>query len=215
MQVRSDENPIGILNWHFPKRCWDARLTVNTSDYVNNDVQEAAQEIVDNLRICLTPDRKSFDLGTKINSGYLQINSINLHRETSHLSTEHPDILLHLSEVSDLNVWQPSGPKGPYEASLNLQQNMIGNAPKTWCQVSLSSIAATTIFKENSKLELGYIASWTAENILATQAVKELCYVARDVVTRIDSVGYLNMGPKGGSGTRASENVKKVDNFFW
>lgn len=56
----------------------------------------------------------------------------------------------------------------------------------------------------NSPRELGDEASWTADDIIETNAVKDLTYVTRDMVEMIDIVGILNKGPKG-AGMKASE----------
>lgn len=182
---------------------------------VSREIQNAAQEIVKNLRIHLAPDRKTFDLGTKIEDGHLQIQSIFLYRETFHRSAKFPSIHLHLSEIQDLNGWQPTGPKGPYEASLQLPKNIISNGGKLWWEVSLSSATATKTFQENGELELGTLAGWTPEDILGKDVVKEFYDVTQDLVTNIDSVGYYNRGPKANSATKATEKDRKNEREFW
>lgn len=184
-------------------------------ELVSDGIYEAAQEIVNNLRVCPSQDGKSFDLGTKIDGGHLQIQSVFLCRRTAHRSVRYPGVLLHLSEMQDLGVWQPTGPKGPYEASLQPSKNIISNGGKSWWEACLSSVAATETLKVNEEMELGNLPDWTPEDILKKNIAKELFDVTQDVVTNIDSVGYYNRGPKGNSGTKASEKDKKNEKEFW
>lgn len=53
-------------------------------------------------------------------------------------------------------------------------------------------------FKENGGMELGDVANWTPKEMLEKGVMEDLSIVARDVVTRIDGVGYYNKGPRGG-----------------
>lgn len=203
------------MYWHFPKRFWDARLKLRSFEPVDPEIQKAAQEIVNNLRIHLSEDMKAFDLGTKIEDGHLQIQSVFLRRESSHCSTKFPGIRVHLSEMQDLSVWQPTGPKGPYEASLHPPKNVISNGGKLWWEVSLSSTVVTETFKENGILELGSSAGWTPEDVLDSCVATEFYGVTQDLVTNIDSVGYYNKGPKGNSATKATEKDKKNEREYW
>ena len=118
--------------------------------------------------------------------------------------------------MQDLGVWQPAGPKGSYEAVLQPPKNVISNGGESWWEASLSSIAVTKAFKENEELDLGSLAAWDVE-VVAKDFAKELFDVTKDVVTGIDFVGYFNRGPKGNSGTKASEKDKKNGNeaAFW
>lgn len=202
---------IGAINWHFPRRYWDARLTVRSSEQVSSDIRSSVKEMVDNLCIRPSPDQKSFNLSTKVETGDLRIQSISLHRETRHPASEYEDILLHLLEVQELNLWHQ---EAEYQASLPPVPNTTSPGCKTWWEVSLSSVLATDTFKQNEILELGDMASWTPEKVIGKTSVQDLCYVARDLVERIDAVGSSNKGPKGGSGTRTSDKEKPADQYW-
>lgn len=146
---------------------------------------------------------------TKIEKGDLRIESILLRRETCHHVPEYRDIIFHLAEVQALHRPRPSDSKSKYEASLPAPQtNASGSWCKLWWEVALSSISATKRLKEIDGLELGEEATWTAHNVLREDVVEDLSYVTRDLVERIDYVGFSNKGPRAGSGTKSSEKDK-------
>lgn len=210
-----NQSIIGASNWHFPKRSWDARLVVNCFEHVSDEIQEAAQDLVNNLRVIPAEDRKAFEFSVKSSTGGLQVLTGFLRREASHQSSEYPNIMVNLCEVQDLNVWQPHGPKGPYEGSLMFPQSAAINSGKLWWEVTVSCVGVDTILQANEYLEVGSGAKWKPSDILASDAVSQLCNVTRDLVVRIDSVGCHNKGPKGGPGTKTSERDKKTEVVYW
>jgi hypothetical protein len=190
-------------------------MVVNCFEHVSKEIQEAAQDLVDNLRIIPAADRKTFDFSVKSSGGSLRVLSCLLRREASHRSSEYSDILVNLCEVQDLSVWQPNGPKGPYEGSLLHPQSAAINAGKLWWEVSVSCDGMDKFLQANDHLEVGSTAKWTPADILAADSVSHLCNVTRDLVIRIDSVGCYNKGPKGGSGTKTSDRDKKTEVVYW
>ena len=190
-------------------------MVIRCFDHVSNEIQEAAKDVVDNLRIVPAADRKAFELSVKSGSGKLQILSGFLRREASHQSFEHPEIFVNLCEVQDLNLWQPHGPKGPYEGSLISSQSDAINAGKLWWEMTVSSAEVERHFQANEHLEVGSSATWKPSDILATDLVSHMCNVTRDLVIQIDSVGCWNKGSKGGSGTKTSDRDKKAEVVYW
>ncbi len=212
-EVQTPPNLVGALNWHFPKREWDARLSVTSYEQLEAKYHDEAKAIVANLQISPLLEGTALGLLTKTISTELRIRSIMLCRETSHCSALYPDILLHLKEVQDLGVWQMAGKRQEYHASAKPQFEMATEG-KLWWEVSISSSTADVILEENEKLEIGELTKWEPKAIVNTTVVKDLSSVAKDLVTRIDTVGYHNKGPKAGSGTRTSDRVLK-DAGFW
>lgn len=199
-----NELQVGTFNWHFPKRLWDAQLTINASEQLPNDVRRAVDEMVDNLFIRPSADRKNVALSTRVENADLKIQSISLQRETSHRSSEYHDIHLHLVEVQELILTHNTIPSGTCQAILPNPHSAGNTGCKTWWEVSLSSNSVDRILDVNSSRELGDEASWTAHEIMKTNAIKDLTYVTRDMVEMIDVVGILNKGLRG-AGMRASE----------
>lgn len=198
-----NEFQVGAFNWHFPKRLWDAQLTINASEQLPNDVRRAVKEMVDNLVIRPSEDRKNVALSTRVEGADLKIQSISLHRETIHRSSEY-DIHLHLVEVQELTLTHKTLPPGTCQAILPNPHSIGIMGCKIWWEVSLSSNSVDQILDASWPRELGDEASWTADEIMKTNAIKDLVYVTRDMVEMIDIVGTLNKGLRG-TGIRASE----------
>lgn len=177
-------------------------------------MHKAAQEMVDNLCIRPSPNQKTFQLFTKVEKGDLRIQSVVLRRETCHQASEYPNTVLHLCEVQELSLLTVPDTKIHYQASLDSKRSTSSLGNRIWWEVSLSSKVANETFKENEVLEVGDVAGWTAQELVGREVVKDLSYVARDLVERIDAVGSSNKGPKGGSATKASERPKPVE-MYW
>lgn len=181
-------------------------MTINGSEQLPNDVRRAVEQITDNLFIRPSADGTNVALYTSLESADLKILSISLHRETSHRSSEYDDIRLHLVEVQELILTQNPPSSGTYEAILRNHFPNGNTGCKFWWEVSLSSKPVDRILEMNSPRELGDEASWTAHEIIETNAVKDLTYVTRDVVEMIDIVGLLNKIPKRASEVEQSAN---------
>ena len=186
-------------------------MAVSCFEHVSNEVQEAAQDLVNNLRVIPAADRTTVQISVRSSGGSLRILSGCLRREASHQSSEYSDVLVNLCEVQDLNLWQPHGPASPYEGSLSSPQG----AGKLWWEIAVSSGKVDGQFEENGHLKVGSSAKWKPADILAADTVSHLCNITRDLVVRMDSVGYYNKGSKGGSGTKTSDRDKKAETKFW
>ena len=186
----------GGMNWHYPKRYWDARLTVHLSEHVSQEQCQAAQEIVDNLRISPSPDQRIVQLSTKCSSKILAIHAIQLRRETHHRSTNYPDLLLKLCEVQDFEIELPGLEINDHcRAYTNSRKQMV-HENRIWWEASIASATATRLMEENKALEIGEKTAWTVKEIIGADVVRNMSFLARDIVTGIDSVGYHNKGPK-------------------
>lgn len=215
---------IGTLDWHFPKRAWDARLRLTSEDLLTTGYQKQVKGIVENIKIEVSGDGKSLQLWTRTVDDLLSIESITLHRETLHPLTLYPDLLLHLTEYQDLSVRQPFDSKNIYSGSIQAS-NVMAKANKLWWGAKISSVNATAILGENITLELGETAKWTPSSIIQKGVVGDLFAAAKEIVTRIDHVGYFNRG-EGSSNVRTNEKgsedtqdtsarLRRVDPGFW
>ena len=212
------------MDWHFPKRVWDARLRLTSERVVAMDYQRQVKGIVDNVKKGVSRDSRSFGLWTTTVDDTLSIESITLCRETLHLVTIYPDLILHLTEYQDLQVRQSSESKNIYIGSIQASDVMI-KANRVWWGAKLSSINASTILKENMTLELGETARWTPSSIISKGVVRDLFSATKEIITRIDHIGFLNRG-EGSSNSKANEKpsentqdaagrLRRVDPGFW
>lgn len=216
IQVRGTDMLVGALDLHFVKRYWDARIAITANDIVSENHKKAAQCIGDNLCVVPAPNQTHIDIFTKTKSKTFILQSIEVHRETRHRSTQYPDLLLKLSEVQELSFeLSPTGTKQgqDYHAWTKPKEEMV-NDGKLWWEVSLASVAAENMFKENEALELGETSTWRPNDIVDASIVRNMFHLGYAIVTHIDSVGYHNKGPKTGSSKEASE--KAIANLgFW
>lgn len=152
---------IGALNWHFPKRAWDARLRLTCNKFMAIDYHKQAQGIIDNLKISPSADGMTFDLSTETIDQELVINSITLRRTTIHSTTDIvPGLELHLTESQDLAVQAP-GPKSLYRGSTATPKAMNKESTRYWYVYSdlltnAVSLESTDIFREQGLLLASY-----------------------------------------------------------
>ena len=215
---------MGTVDWHFPKRAWDARLRLSSERFLATDYQRQVKCIVENIRIGLSADGQSLELWTKTIDDNLSIESITLRRETLHPITVYPDLILHLTEYQDLQVRQPSDSESIYSGSIQASNVMI-KANKIWWGAKISSVNASAILEKNITLELGEKATWTPSSIINKGVVGDLFAAAKEIVTRIDHVGFFNRG-EGSSNSKTTEKrsentqdtsarLRTVDPGFW
>lgn len=215
---------MGALDWHFPKRVWDARLRLTSESFLTTDYQRQVKDIVDNLKIAVSEDGQALDLWTKTMDENFDIESITLRRETLHPATIYPDLILHLTECQDLQVRQSSDSESIYGGSIQSPNAMI-KANRLWWEAKISSTSAAAMLQENATLELGEKATWTPSSIINTGVVRDLFAAAQEIVTQIDHVGFFHRG-EGSAGSKTtkkpSENtqdvpasLRRVDPAFW
>ena len=214
VHARNMEVLVGSLNIHFPKRYWDARIAVTLNEPFSDDHNESIRGTIDNLRVVLAADQSYIDLFTDIDDKVLTIRSIELHRETRHRSINYPDLLVRLSEVQDLHfeLLKLNGTQKCH-AFTKPKKDMISDM-RLWWEVSVASVAATKMLEQNETLELGNTSSWKPSDIIDAVIIRNMSHLARDIVTRIDSVGYYNKGPKTSTSTEASE-IAASNLGFW
>ncbi len=215
---------MGALDWHFPKRAWDARLQLTSEKFRATDYQKHVKGMIDNLAIDVSEDGQLLELRVKTIDENLSIESITLRRETLHPVTIYPDLILHLTECQDLQVRQSSYSKSIYSGSIQTSDAMI-KANRMWWEAKISSINATNILKENITLELGGTAVWTPSSIINKGVVRDLFAATKEIVMRIDHVGFFNRGKRSSESKtteKPSENtqdvpacLRRVDPAFW
>jgi len=204
----------GAMNWHYPKRYWDAHLAVNVSDQdVSHDQRLAVQEIVSNLQVSPI-DLGAVQLTTVSPHKALPIQAIQLRRETHHRSSLYPDLVLKLCECQDFEMELPRPEVNDHcRAYTNSRKQMV-HENRLWWEASIASGKATKLVEQNKTLEIGEKTGWTAKDIIDADVVRNMSFLARDVVTGIDSVGYHNKGPKAASTKEQSETPATTVGFW-
>ena len=199
-KVLGGEILVGSLDFHFPKRSWDASLRLRTSSLRSIDYQKQVESIVRNLKIYTSPDQTLLNLSTQTIDEELVIQSIVVRRETFHPSKVYADLLLRLCEVQDLQACKRGN---RYDGGVQDRESMI-DAGRYWWEASITSLNANSILEENDKLEMGEIATWDVGTIIEKGIVRDLYSLSNDLVTRIDSVGFHNKGLKGNLSSSAN-----------
>ena len=202
--VQGSEILVGAINWHYPLRMWDTRLQLTTKVHQFSDYSKQAKGIVDHMKIQIPTDGKTIHFSTTTIDQELMIQSVLLRRETAHASTAYPDLLLHLTEVQDMDVKQlPGIGVGYHYHGIILVPAKMISAAKTWWEASITSVTATEVLKANDNLEFGERAEWSPESIIGAGVIRDLYSLADEIVTNIDHVGYYNKGSHSHSNPRS------------
>lgn len=215
-QIRGSEHIIGALNWHFPKRSWDARLALTSHKCIDKGHwHQHAQKIVNDLKLFSSSSSGNLELSTHTPSQEHFIQSITLRRETVHASTMYPDMLLHLTEVQDLGVFtRPTQTENSYSGSILPHKNMV-SADRLWWEVSLSSLNVTAKLNEKDRAQCGRHEIWSPESVLDNGAVGDMSALAQEIVMRIDRVGAHNKGSGDQSTPSTSEKAPEIPPGPW
>ncbi len=196
---------VGALDWHFPKRSFDARLSLNVHEFLLRDYHQQAQALVNSMTISTSSDQYAV-LDTQLKDQELAILSIHRERATFYTNRTYPDSLLHLREVQEFEL---SSSGSEYRGVLLPSKEMI-NANKLWWEATITSASAKDMMKESETLELGEMATWSPEAVVNKGVVQDLHNLTKEVVTQIDHIGFDNKGPKGNSGAQSMSYQKSV-----
>ena len=197
-KILGPEILVGSLDFHFPKRVWDASLRLTTSGLYTSRNQQQVDAVIENLKISVSKDGTALDLSTQTSDQELVIKSITLRRRMTYSSKVYADLLLQLCEVQDLNISQN---ENQYQGSIKEPKEMI-DASRIWWEASIASVSAAEILADNDILELGEVAKWSPHTIIDKGVVRDMYSLAHETVTNIDNVGFLNKGVRDSSGSR-------------
>ena len=202
-QLRSKKTLIDALDFHFVKRYWNARISVTIADSMNKKYHELSKYIAANL--CVTPaaNQSIVEIFTKISINTFVFFSMELHRETRHRSTNYSDLFLKLTEVQNMS-FELSSIKFDHDCrAWTKSKKELINEGKLWWKIAIASVVAEQTLEKNKTLELSEICKWQFENIVEAFIVRQMHYLARNIVTRIDSVDYHN--------SNSNEKCCKID----
>ena len=191
-QFRSKETLIDAFDFHFAKRYWNARISVTIVDSMNKKYHELSKYIVANLCVTSAANQSIVEIFTKINTNIFVFFSMKLHRETRHRSTNYSDLFLKLTEVQNMS-FELSSIKLDHECrAWTKSKKELINEEKLWWEIAVASVVVEQTLEENKTFELNEICKWQFENIVEAFIVRQMHYLARNIVTRIDNVDYHN-----------------------
>lgn len=184
IQVLSTEHVVGAIQWHYPKRQWDARLAVKTTEQVS-DYYDAVEAITKTLSVTPSANQKTVKLSAALGNTGLYFKSVRMVREADFCCLADPDLVMSCTEVQSLG---PVRERNRY-SSLQRDTAALRKDGEMWWEVKLRSLKTVGQLQQNEKLCLGDLASWTAGDITQGEAVKRLQDLAADVVTHLDRIG--------------------------
>jgi hypothetical protein len=149
-----------------------------------------------------SPDISKPSLYFELDESFLEdsklvIDSILVHHITRHKSAEREESsILSISEIKALDV----DCRYPFQGA-NFQIYKASSPPDdqnetehldSWHEASISSVKSDEQLKQNSTLELGDEATWTAETLEKVDAAKSMYLPACEMVKQMDGIGYHN-----------------------
>lgn len=203
-RILSASSLIGAINWHYPRRYWDSRLEVEVCSGLPSPQQAIIRDLVN--KISLIPSSEGRMVKVLVKDPHLNITGISLLQKTMHRSETYPSIELHLTNVEQLDVVVNDS---SYTAQPQAMREAIRRG-KSWWEAKLQSVSLNDLFQENRTLERGEMTVWAEHDVLNSDALRHLEFCSRDIVTRIDTVGYFNHGPRSSSGTNKSSELRLV-----
>ncbi|KAL8894673.1 MAG: hypothetical protein Q9192_004131, partial [Flavoplaca navasiana] len=175
VQICGLDQVIGAFQWHFPGRQWDARLTIKTSEIIQ-DYEDAIQAVISSLSVVPSPDGATATLFADLGNSGLIFRSANLLRKVHFRCLSDPDISLSCTETQYL------GQAKEQRRYFNTQMDRAAAEAQgdIWWGITLASTTAS------SKVHQG---NWTAEEMVEAGVAQRLQAVAIEIVTQIDGIG--------------------------
>ncbi|KAL8683013.1 MAG: hypothetical protein Q9186_001008 [Xanthomendoza sp. 1 TL-2023] len=179
IEVLSPEHVVGAIQWHFPKRQWDARLTVKTMERIHS-YEGAVKAINSSLSIIPSPDQGSAQIFADLGNSGLVFKSASIVRKVHFRSLVDQDITISCSEVQYLGVAKDR------QRFFNSGTDRVTAETNgdLWWEISLESMEITERLQQNEDS-----ATWKAEDIIQDGVTQRLHSMATNLVTQIDGIG--------------------------
>ncbi|KAL8720682.1 MAG: hypothetical protein Q9225_002511 [Loekoesia sp. 1 TL-2023] len=205
VQVLGTQHLVGAVNWHFPKRQWDARLAVKATEQIE-DFQISAEAIAKTLSIIPSADQRTARLFAELGNSDLIFKSASIVREVKFRCLIHPNIVMSFAEVQYLGLakerhryYNPHREAGAAKKNGDL-----------WWEIKLRSTDVENHLQQNQNLVFGDQVDWKAEDITRGGVVKQLYSLASEIVTQIDGIGAaINKSAETASMAKHSEAKKE------
>ena len=170
---------------------------------MNKKYHELSKYIVANFCVIFVANQNIVEIFTKININIFVFFSMKFHRKTRHRSTNYSNFFLKLIEVQNMN-FELSSIKFDHDCRVwTKPKKELINEEKLWWKIAITFVVVEQTLEKNKTFELSEICKWQLENIVEIFIVRQMHYLARDIVIRIDSVDYHN--------SNSNEKCCKVD----
>ncbi|KAL8877478.1 MAG: hypothetical protein Q9198_004513, partial [Flavoplaca austrocitrina] len=168
VQISGLDQVIGAFQWHFPGRQWDARLTIKTSEIIQ-DYEDAIQAVISSLSVVPSPDGTTATLFADLGNSGLIFRSANLLRKVHFRCLSDPDISLSCTETQYLGLAKEQ------RRYSNTQMDRAAAEARgdIWWGINLASTTAS------SKIQPGN--NGTAEEIVQAGVAQRLQAVAMEI----------------------------------
>ncbi|KAL8903668.1 MAG: hypothetical protein Q9171_007323 [Xanthocarpia ochracea] len=183
-QVLSTEHVVGAVQLHFPKRQWDARLAVKTSEQIH-DYEDAVRAVSTSLSVVPNSDQTTASLFADLGDCGLIFKSASVVRAVHFRCLTDPDITMTCREVQHLGLARER--QRFYNSHIDRAAAETGG--NLWWEVELESINTTKRLQQDASLPFGVASNWTPEDIIQGGTVERLHAIATQVVTQIDGIG--------------------------
>ncbi|KAL8730614.1 MAG: hypothetical protein Q9166_003927 [cf. Caloplaca sp. 2 TL-2023] len=184
IQVLSTERLVGAIQWHFPKRQWDARLAVKNFERLH-DHEDAVNAVVSSLSVVPNSNHTTAGLFADLGNSGLVFKSASILRQVRFRCLTDQDITMCCTEIQKL------GPaKEPHRFySRPVDRETAETNGDLWWEVKLESISAIQQLQHINDMPFGRLADWKAADIIEGGVAERMYNVAADIVTRIDGIG--------------------------
>jgi hypothetical protein len=186
---------IAQVNLHVPGQIWDAAgmLTGSTQFAEEQALKDAAEELAKSVFI--PEGRKEIEISYRLpSSNEFAVKRIVMRRISRHMCSmlDKHDVQLQITEVQRLFVERRAG--GRYLAYASKYEKMVQQMMIHF-EVSLLSESIERAMSANANLAIGDITSaWTEDSLLQKWRTRALLEVSHMVVSKIDGVGFHNIG---------------------
>ena len=186
---------IGQFNIHVPGQIWDAAgmLTGSTRFPEEQVLNDAAEELARSVYI--PEGRKEIEMSYRLpSSNEFAVKRVVMRRVSRHACAimDKHDVQLQITEVQRLFVERRSD--GIYLAYASKYKKMVDQMMIHF-EVSLISESIERAMSANAKLAVGDMTTaWTEESLLQKWRTKTLLELTQMVVSKIDGVGFHNVG---------------------
>ncbi|KAL8736516.1 MAG: hypothetical protein Q9181_002410 [Wetmoreana brouardii] len=199
VRVLGTEHLVASMQWHFPKRQWDARMAVKIREQIY-DYQEAAAVITRTWTVVPGVKQNTAQISAELGNSGLYFKSACMLREANFRCLTDPDMIISCTEVQNLG---PAKERTRYK-SIQTDPYKLRKDGDLWWEIRLRSSTINQQLRENENLTLGDLANWKAEDITQGDVVKRFHALAADIVSQIDGIGVAVNKPSVKAATAAT-----------